>query len=698
MKIKNRFLMILGVSVALATQCFADNGDTTVVQTFKFSDKKGGKIDIFNFPDGSKTYEKVLMYYTLRCDPSAQDGFPCGEWDYDVYTELLLPKTAMSPVVILYDTTYSVADSVLQVDSTNVPFDSTWSYTYDTSYKLRESAYEIWRLGIYITPYGGRIDLGEGWTWIYDVSDFVQLLKDDVILRDGNGSELVDIKFIFIEGTPVRNVVNIKKVWDSRGVSYSGYWEGYPLKFFDNIVKDTTFTLTAQEKQVKLRTTVTGHMYGEGSGCAEFCSNIHTLKVNGQEIRSWDILQDCANNPLKGQAGTWVLPRAGWCTGTEAKTNEFELTPYITNNSINFDYDVQSDPYGVYRMTSYLVTYGDNNITDDAEAAAIMAPTNNPQYSHYNPTCNNPIVVIKNIGANNLQSATITYGIGNEGATQMQKTYTYQWSGNLALFEMDTIQLPRVNFDEIGLDSASKGEFFFEISNPNNVSDPTPHNNKLHSSFVMPHKYNFTSIKIALRTDDHPGETSWELSDIFGNVYGHSELVMNNAKTVYESAPIALTDGCYVLKFSDTYGDGMYGWFRKNGYSVSDIGAVEVTRLFSGTIYTKVTDIVIPYDFGRDYYYYFANGIFSDVKEKTVNPFAIYPNPAKSMLNVAAYQYSGTATAYIYDIQGRLLMTQDIEGETITQIPLHNFAPGFYTVVFKDKESIVGRGKFAVTD
>ncbi|MDR2086773.1 MAG: hypothetical protein LBP72_06320, partial [Dysgonamonadaceae bacterium] len=64
---------------------YALPGDTTIVQTFSFEDGRKERKCSFEFPDGSVQYEKVLMYYTLRCDPTQNPA--CGEWDYIFNTE-----------------------------------------------------------------------------------------------------------------------------------------------------------------------------------------------------------------------------------------------------------------------------------------------------------------------------------------------------------------------------------------------------------------------------------------------------------------------------------------------------------------------------------------------------------------------------------------------------------------------------------
>ena len=61
--------------------------DTTIVQTLDFTDitKRRGW---YVFPKDT-SYQKVLMYYTLKCDAATtRDQYACGEWDYTTYTNL----------------------------------------------------------------------------------------------------------------------------------------------------------------------------------------------------------------------------------------------------------------------------------------------------------------------------------------------------------------------------------------------------------------------------------------------------------------------------------------------------------------------------------------------------------------------------------------------------------------------------------
>ncbi|MFH1689067.1 MAG: hypothetical protein ABIE42_02380 [Candidatus Eisenbacteria bacterium] len=57
------------------------SGDTLLVRTFTFDDIETRRAT-FDFPDDDRTWERITMRYTLKCDEAtAGDPYPCGEWD-----------------------------------------------------------------------------------------------------------------------------------------------------------------------------------------------------------------------------------------------------------------------------------------------------------------------------------------------------------------------------------------------------------------------------------------------------------------------------------------------------------------------------------------------------------------------------------------------------------------------------------------
>ena len=80
---KRIITLFLLLSVLLPCVVVAGPGDTTTVQAFTFGSPLEGR---FLFPDSTHRWEKILMYYTLKCNPAQNPA--CGEWDYLTYTYL----------------------------------------------------------------------------------------------------------------------------------------------------------------------------------------------------------------------------------------------------------------------------------------------------------------------------------------------------------------------------------------------------------------------------------------------------------------------------------------------------------------------------------------------------------------------------------------------------------------------------------
>ena len=117
------FTILLAVSIAIMSTLNVPtqaidlfSGDTTVVRTFRFDTTM--RSGMFAFPtDSNKTYEKIIMLYSMRCKNGliSTQSLPnqgCGEWDYNCYTYLI-------------DSTQT--DSLIQ--SSNDHYISNWSGT-----------------------------------------------------------------------------------------------------------------------------------------------------------------------------------------------------------------------------------------------------------------------------------------------------------------------------------------------------------------------------------------------------------------------------------------------------------------------------------------------------------------------------------------------------------------------------------------
>ncbi|MDX1446765.1 LamG-like jellyroll fold domain-containing protein, partial [Lishizhenia sp.] len=260
---------------------------------------------------------------------------------------------------------------------------------------------DMYEIGRFITPYGIGFDLGpNGFTWVYDVTDYQQLLKNSVDFMAHNTQELIDVKFAFIEGIPPRDVHNIERVWGS-AKSYN-----YGKLIDDDVLAAKDILLSDTSSQFKIVSRITGHgHYGQQTNCCEWSPKDHKILVDGIERFTWDIWQEteCGDNPNIGQGGTWPYAREGWCPGDMVKDHGHEITPYVTpGDTVSIDYDIsgvyngdQSERGGNYVMATHLVSYSAPNFQRDAALVDILNPNSNDLYKKWNPSCSNPRVIIQ---------------------------------------------------------------------------------------------------------------------------------------------------------------------------------------------------------------------------------------------------------------------------------------------------------------
>jgi len=549
-------------------------------------------------------YSNLLAYYqfnegtgfnTADASPTGNSGILFGApgWGNLNGCGLMrnMQATSMRPNVIFEQGIYtSHIDSILIEDSVEqapvalilyqdaqdptVPTDTTYvwnsyynNYTYDLNGAATDSSlvspdntiylqqleyydvfevierYELWR---YITPYGIGLDLGAGWTWVYDVSDYMPFLNDSVHLSAGNWQELLDVKFMMIEGIPPRDVIKVENLWKGT------YW----LNSIDSTVADMTVQLDPTASMYRLKTRTSGHRFDPPSYCAEFCYKIHSVDIDTTMIDSWEIMQLCGMNPLYPQGGTWIYDRAGWCPGMEVTTRDIELTPYVTPGAlVAIDYDSPTDPNGNYILRAQLISYSGANFTLDAAVDEIISPNNWEIQSRFNPVCDNPEIVIKNTGSTTLISLDIKFGV-KRGVKQ-----TYQWTGSLNFLEKETVFLAALD-DCWFLDGNSESTVFeVTVSNPNGGNDEYWANNKAASNFDVPPQY-IGQLYLSFKTNSFPNETSYSVEDEQGNAVYQSGFLAAN--TSYQDT-FSLSAGCYRLIINDSDCDGLSFWNNSDG-------------------------------------------------------------------------------------------------------------------------------------
>jgi hypothetical protein len=195
----------------------------------------------------------------------------------------------------------------------------------------------------FMTPY--RV---EG-AWTIDVSSLRPLLSGTRTLRvfidtwvgpghaNGDGW-LVDARFDFVGGVPAELPVEVIPLW-----AYSEATVGDPALPVDGQVEPVTVAIPAGASRVELRSIITGHGQGNAENCAEFCQLAHGSLVGTAAVQRTVWRDDCADNPINDQQGTWMYPRAGWCPGADVLAWVEDVSDGATaGQEVQVTYDVSS--------------------------------------------------------------------------------------------------------------------------------------------------------------------------------------------------------------------------------------------------------------------------------------------------------------------------------------------------------------------
>jgi hypothetical protein len=498
----------------------------------------------------------------------------------------------------------------------------------------------------YITPYGIQFDLGpQGFTWIYDVTDYQQYLKDTVDLAAHNTQELIDLKFAFIEGIPPRDVHKREPIWaDFRSYGFAGMANDTDLPNKGIMLSDTS-------DMFKIKTRMSGHGQVGNAACCEWVPNDHQLKIDDVPRFNWNIWQvtDCGDNPNTGQGGTWPYAREGWCPGDQVKEHEFEITPFVTpGDSVHIDYAINPVPTndpgqagGNYIVAMDLISYGAPNFQHDAAIADILNPNNYEYYRKWNPTCNNPRVVLQNTGAQPLTNCTIRCWISYGDWLE------YNWTGNLGFLEKEVVEIP---VQDLGWwrDYDSTKTFTAQVYAVEGFPDLDEYtnNNAKSTKFEAPEAI-FGPFFVWMITNNKANENRYRLEDADGNVVFERTQLTNNTtyKDTFDLAP-----GCYSLILEDSDQDGTGFWYSSQVEGETS-GQFRV-RMVGGS-YVEI----FPGDFGRYHRYNFSVGFALGEEEKELkHQVDVFPNPTSGMVTIeVSGQIKGEADLYIYDLMGRMV-------------------------------------------
>jgi hypothetical protein len=646
---KKAFLLIFLFAFSLMPKAYSAPGDTTIVQVHNATDMTWyGAYDAWGvFPAAGTTYEQVIMVYTMGC---ASTG--CSDWDY-------------TTSILLRDYLGIMDSTVASVDS--ITGDTTWNV-----FELVDN----YELGKVITPYGGYMANGSNGynnNWkhehYFDVTDYQNMLRDSVHIRafysgwSSGFSATVD--FIFIEGTPPRDVISADLLWGN-------FRYTTPADVNQNRLKEHEIVFPAHAKGAQVVTSISGHGMDDIGNCGEFCNKYYQILVDSAVVYQKNIWRgNCGMNPIYPQGGTWVYNRANWCPGSRVRKNFIELTPHITpgdTHLINMNMQAYNWSGGQpsYSNNGVLFMYDSINHQLDAALTDIITPTNKKDYKRFNPNCDLFRVEVTNKGADAITSLSLEYKVVGG------PTWTYNWSGNLEFMESEVIEMPIP--DPTVIMNASVKKVEVDIVSVNGGGDDVAHNDHYESDYRTLHERDWNTV-IEIKTNSRAFENSWTLTDADGNIV-ESRFGMSN-NTVYRDT-LALLDGCYAFRLDDSGDDGLSWWASGQG-----VGYIRF-RNVSGAVVKSFNA-----DFGSALLYQFivmGSGLSMDSYD--ASEVRIYPNPNDGRFRVEWTEEMNVQSISVIDISGREVYRQSLTGIS-SELDLSFLSSGLYHVVLSGEKGDV---------
>lgn len=642
-------LSLLLVLLPFLLQAQSNSPDTTWVSTPKVQLDYFGNFDSqVTFPDGSASYQKIMMTCVLGqydCPPGTQY---CHQWDYTVHLELLTPTDTLE-------------------------------------------------LGRFITPYAnsGWSRFGPNWKqpYVFDVTDFYPLLQGQNTIRirysGYSGGFTAKVNFTFIEGTPPRPILGIKEVYQL-SETYGDSSDPY-----NNHLPTFTDTPPAGTVSARMKVLVTGHG-SDDNQCCEFDSHYYMVDVNGIQIAQVDMWRnDCGLNDLYPQGGTWVHNRSNWCPGSKVIPFYHSLPDVTDGNSYNLEVNFEnyngSGQLGSYDYNAIVFYYGSYNNTTDVAITDIITPTTAPQHFRANPT-GQPKIEVTNYGETAVSTIDINYGVN--GSTSNSHT----WSGSLAPMERAVIELPAPeSLVDLALqETPGLQHFTATVTAVNGNTDGNTSNDSRTSNFnVMPAYPNTFVVNTKTNNlgasgyfNQSPAAFSWTITDAQGNVV--AQLTNPDVSTQYNDTITLEDKGFYKIKLTSATCFGLNWWvlnqayagtFEPGYFSITDLDGNKLelkNYTYSGTAHD---------DWGCAYTQYFTvdNNDASVEKVTPQTAIKVYPNPATNYINIefpAAMQ--GEYNIQLMNLQGKVVYQVDGKQQHY-RIPARQLSSGLYLISITHK-------------
>ncbi len=275
-----------------------------------------------------------------------------------------------------------------------------------------------------------------------------------------------------------------------------------------------------------------------------------------------------------------------------------------------------------------------------------------------------PRMTFRNNGTQTITS--VTFNIKNDD----EVIDTYEWTGNLSKNQQTEIE-----FDEYVF---AGSEFLIEAVNLNGSNNDEYDYDNMYK-FIVSEPVNLEEgyMKIQVRIGDDPDNFGIQIKDMnTGDIL--NDFTFEESNKVYQEIVNLPEFGCYRVTFYNTAGNGIgdagfWGIKNKSGQTV-----------ISGGVNVNTFRYEFPIELA-----YSGEGVENIEIIDNVN---IYPNPASSVINVAA---TNLTKVNIYNGVGQLVYSQEVDTDVI-KVNIDSWSNGLYYVNIETKDGYKSSQKVVV--
>lgn len=268
-----------------------------------------------------------------------------------------------------------------------------------------------------------------------------------------------------------------------------------------------------------------------------------------------------------------------------------------------------------------------------------------------------PSFILRNTGGSTMTSANIEVLVNN------QVVKTVEWSGELMFMESELVSLGEIDFAV-----EDNNELVVRVVSVNGVDDENEGNNSQSFSFQGTTLQSGKTLKLTIRTDNNPQETTWEIRRTSNGDVVASGGPYEQANSMHNETIEVPGDDCYEFTIFDAGGDGL-----SDGSGIYGMKAGSTT-LFSGSSFTDRESNEFNYE------------LHLGADEMTDMEISVYPNPSTGVVSVTA---DGRNSIEVYNAMGQKVYEAVMENEITMN--LSHLSNGVYMIRVNGENSVATR-------